>query len=92
MATMSEKYIISKYEKIRESVIVYQGIKLRRIGAGLYEIKGFVHATCGGKIRIERVGPGWLAWEAFCIKCTDCDPNGWPSLRQAAAKAKEFFG
>lgn len=60
------------------------------IRAGLHVVAD-VRCSCGGELRIERCGQGEWRWETFCDSCQSCDPNGWPTLRDAAQEAPGFF-
>jgi hypothetical protein len=62
----------------------------RKICKGRYAID--VTCKCGGQIFVDRVSHGEFKWEAFCCKCWTCDPNGWPTLREAESKAGRYFG
>lgn len=78
----------------------------QRIRAGLYRIVGIVcagdkvYGPCGGELHIEsHTADGEsisddpdFKWETFCTKCKTCDCNGWSTLKDALANAKECFG
>lgn len=72
--------------------------RAERIRAGLYRFVGFVHSrrdphygVCGGEIRAERVGRGDFGWECFCKKCSECDTNGYDTLRECIAETVEWW-
>lgn len=62
---------------------------MKKINRGHYETE--VRCKCGGIVRIERVDVGEFAWEAYCAACEKADPNGWPTLKEAAKEANVFF-
>ncbi|WP_417744782.1 hypothetical protein [Rosistilla oblonga] len=66
-------------------------MSIKKVRAGKYRTN-IIHRNCGGTIEIEKVGSGEFAWESYCDKCLDCDPNGWYSLTVAAHEASSFFG
>ena len=67
-----------------------------RIRPGLYRIEGVTDqgkTSCGGQVYAEKVESHnrEFAWECYCERCLDCDPNGWPSLRACVAEAAGFW-
>lgn len=65
--------------------------KAERIRAGLYSIRSVRCRDCGGELRVERCGSrGDFLWEIFCRQCGVCDPDGWPTLREAVLEANRF--
>ncbi len=59
---------------------------------------------CDGRILCERVEPSSrmtgeeinsdpvnYRWEAYCETCKACDPNGWPTLREANKESRRYF-
>jgi hypothetical protein len=52
-----------------------------------------INCRCGGKVRIQDYHkPGEFRYEAFCVKCGTCDPNGWSSRKKAMENAVVYFG
>lgn len=50
---------------------------------------------CGGEIEVR----DWdddateeFRYEAYCTRCGDCDPNGWPTLKAVVQNSPQFFG
>ncbi len=65
-------------------------IRVIKLRAGYYTTN--MKNGCGGTIKIEHVDYGDFAWAAYCLGCQLRDPNGWPTLREAAEHAAEYFG
>ena len=69
--------------------------RLRKLRPGLYEVQGITHRChewdrARGTVRIERCGTGDWRWETVCISCKACDPDGWPTLREAVSAVRVF--
>jgi hypothetical protein len=64
--------------------------RVERVRKGLYRIVGLL-CRCGGDLFIDKCGSGDFRWETFCMKCKDCDWNGWPTLKDAVSEARGFF-
>ncbi len=76
-----------------------------RIRKGLYELLNLTHGSrrpgepaCGGVIRAEWFPGQWddnkkiaPSWEFFCVKCLDCDANGYDTLSEGMAVASEAW-
>lgn len=83
---------------MRESTTRVQAVKVRR---GLYELRGVTHTqpaypgqpACGGQVYAQRFRgvPDPWGWECFCRECLDCDPNGWPTLRDCLREAPRYW-
>lgn len=76
----------------------FAGVTAEMIRPGLWrlDVRCRIHryggARCDGELRVDRCGsdPQFL-WETFCKKCSTCDCNGHPSLRDCMATAAEYF-
>ncbi len=55
-----------------------------------------VFCTCGGEVFYENLHRQGLAsrewaWEAFCDKCKDCDPNGYSTKQELLEESPKFW-
>ena len=80
--------------------------KTIKLHPGFYELRGVTHRrpkypgspACGGKILAQRF-PGEEdddgrippSWECFCEECGECDPNGWPTLRECVENTPDYW-
>jgi hypothetical protein len=67
-----------------------ESARLRWIATGRYGTN--IQCPCGGTVAIEKVAASAeFQWEAFCLRCKDCDPNGYSTLAAAAAETPGFW-
>lgn len=52
-----------------------------------------IHPGCGGVIRIKdwRIAASEFRFEAHCVRCGVCDPNGWGSRAECKSEAAKYF-
>lgn len=77
--------------------------KVRR---GVYRLSGVTCGDCGGQVFAEWFPPNHdteirdgkevpytipASWECYCDECQQCDPNGWPTLRDCRREAPAYW-
>lgn len=54
-----------------------------------------IHGGCGGMIRVRDFGaryhPREFRYEAHCLTCLACDPNGYSSVKKTTEGATRYF-